>query len=235
MRSTECPAAAQRGSSPSRAITSSSWPPTRVSTGAVARFGPPQRIAVEVARAVQPVVLFRSTLVFLGALALFVLPLYAIPENTLPPAPWDERPEYLTWKLYVSLGAFGVAVPAALIAVAAAWRRRRRTRARQSQPRRHGPRRERGGRRDRGRPVGPGRARKRHDARLDPGRDRVSRGRRRRVASIGRACPSLHPRPTWLISTPRSGKPSSTPKGPSSSSPARAPARRVCSRIASRT
>jgi hypothetical protein len=94
--------------------------------GAVARFGPPQRIAVEVARAVQPVVLFRSTLVFLGALALFVLPLYAIPENTLPPAPWDERPEYLTWKLYVSLGAFGVAVPAALIAVAAAWRRRRR-------------------------------------------------------------------------------------------------------------
>jgi len=94
---------------------------------AVARFGPPQRIAVEVARAIQPVVLFRSTLVFLGALALFVLPLYAIPENTLPPAPWDERPEYLTWKLYVSLGAFGAALPAALVAVAAAWRRRRRT------------------------------------------------------------------------------------------------------------
>ena len=93
---------------------------------AVDRFGPPQTIAVEVARAVQPVVLFRSTLVFLGALALFVLPLYAIPENTLPPAPWDERPGYLTWKLYVSLGAFGVALAAALIAVAAAWRRRRR-------------------------------------------------------------------------------------------------------------
>ena len=93
---------------------------------AVARFGPPQTIAIEVARAVQPVVLFRSALVFLGALALFVLPLYVIPENTLPPAPWDERPDYLTWKLYVSLGAFGVALPAALIAVAAAWRRRRR-------------------------------------------------------------------------------------------------------------
>ncbi|MGH2931907.1 MAG: HAAS signaling domain-containing protein [Gaiellaceae bacterium] len=94
--------------------------------GAVARFGSPQRIALEVARAMQPVVLFRSTLVFVGALALFVLPLYVIPENTLPPAPWDERPDYLTWKLYVSLGAFGVALPAALIAVAAAWRRRRR-------------------------------------------------------------------------------------------------------------
>ncbi len=94
---------------------------------AVARFGPPQTIAVEVARAVQPVVLFRSSVIFLGALALFVLPLYAIPENTLPPAPWAERPDYLTWKLYVSLGAFGLAVPAALVAVAAAWRRRRRT------------------------------------------------------------------------------------------------------------
>lgn len=92
---------------------------------AVARFGPPQRIAVEVARSMQPVVLFRSTLVFLGALALFMLPLYAIPENTLPPAPWDERPGYLTWKLYVSLTTFGVALTAALIAVAAAWRRRR--------------------------------------------------------------------------------------------------------------
>jgi hypothetical protein len=95
--------------------------------GAVALFGPSQVIAVEVARAVQPVVLFRSALVFLGALALFVLPLYAIPENTLPPAPWDERPGYLTWKLYVSEGAFGVAVLAALVAVAGAWRRRRRT------------------------------------------------------------------------------------------------------------
>ncbi|MBA2569006.1 MAG: hypothetical protein H0V11_06635 [Actinobacteria bacterium] len=94
---------------------------------AVARFGPSQGIAVEVARGVQPVVLFRSALVFLSALALFVLPLYAIPENTLPPASWDERPGYLTWKLYVSLGAFGVALPAALLAVAAAWRRRRRT------------------------------------------------------------------------------------------------------------
>jgi hypothetical protein len=95
--------------------------------GAVARFGPSQKIAVEVARAVQPVVLFRSALVFLGALALFVLPLYAIPENTLPPAPWDGRPGYLTWKLYVADGAFGVAVLAALVAVAAAWRRLRRT------------------------------------------------------------------------------------------------------------
>ena len=56
-----------------------------------------------------------------------MLPLYGIPENTLPPAPWDERPAHLTWKLYVSVGAFAIAVPFALIAVAAAWLRLRRT------------------------------------------------------------------------------------------------------------
>jgi hypothetical protein len=93
---------------------------------AVERFGPAQQLAVEAAQAARPVVLLRSTLVFAAALALFVLPLYGIPENTLPPAPWDERPAHLTWKLYVSAGAFAIAVPFSLIAVAAAWRRWRR-------------------------------------------------------------------------------------------------------------
>ena len=94
---------------------------------AVARFGSARVLAAEAARAAQPVVLLRSTLVFAAALALFVLPLYGIPENTLPPAPWDERPAHLTWKLYVSVGAFAIAMPLALIAVAAAWLRLRRT------------------------------------------------------------------------------------------------------------
>ncbi len=94
---------------------------------AVERFGPARQLAAEAARAARPVVLFRSTLVFAAALALFVLPLYGIPENTLPPAPWDERPAHLTWKLYVSVGAFAIAVPLALLAVAAAWLRLRRT------------------------------------------------------------------------------------------------------------
>jgi hypothetical protein len=94
---------------------------------AVERFGSARRLALEAARAAQPVVLLRSTLVFAAALLLFVLPLYGIPENTLPPAPWNERPAHLTWKLYVSLGAFAIAVPFALLAVAAAWLRLRRT------------------------------------------------------------------------------------------------------------
>jgi hypothetical protein len=94
---------------------------------AVERFGPARQLAREAARAARPVVLFRSTLVFVAALLLFVLPLYGIPENTLPPAPWDERPAHLTWMLYVSVGAFAIAIPFALIAVAAAWLRLRRT------------------------------------------------------------------------------------------------------------
>ena len=94
---------------------------------AVERFGSARKIAAEAARAAQPVVLIRSTLVFAAAVALFVLPLYGIPENTLPPAPWDERPAHLTWKLYASIGAFAIAVPLALFAVAGAWLRLRRT------------------------------------------------------------------------------------------------------------
>lgn len=90
---------------------------------AVADFGPASVISAGVARAVQPVLVFRAALVVLGALALFALPYYGIPENTLPPAPWDERPGYLTWKLYAAGAAHGVAVLAALIAVGAAWRR----------------------------------------------------------------------------------------------------------------
>ena len=94
---------------------------------AISRFGPSQALAIEAARAAHPVMLLRSTVVFVAALVLFVLPLYGIPENTLPPAPWDARPDYLTWKLHVSAVAFGIAVPAALVALVAAWRRRRRT------------------------------------------------------------------------------------------------------------
>jgi hypothetical protein len=93
---------------------------------AVDRFGPAHSLAIEIARTEQPVALFRCALVLLGAVALFVLPLYGIPENTLPPAPWVERPDYLTWKLNVAVGAFGIALAAATLAVAAAWLRWRR-------------------------------------------------------------------------------------------------------------
>jgi hypothetical protein len=89
---------------------------------AVARFGSPSAVASEAVRAAGPVGLLWASLLLLGALALYLLPLYAIPENTLPPPTWAERPGYLTWKLYAALGAYGLATGAGLVALGAALR-----------------------------------------------------------------------------------------------------------------
>jgi hypothetical protein len=89
---------------------------------AVARFGPARAVAGDAVRGAWPRSAVPATLLLVAALVLHALPFYGIPENTLPPAPWTERPDYLTWKLYASLGAYGGAVPCALLAVAAAWR-----------------------------------------------------------------------------------------------------------------
>jgi hypothetical protein len=90
---------------------------------AVNRFGSPRCVAVEAARVVHPRMLLTCALAYAAVVALFVLPLYAIPENTLPPAPWSERPDYLTWKLYVSEAAWVLALVAAATAVLLAWAR----------------------------------------------------------------------------------------------------------------
>ena len=87
------------------------------------RFGSPRRIAVEAARVAYPRRLVWSAVAYAAVVALFVMPLYGIPENTLPPAPWAERPDSLTWKLYVSAAAWLVALGAAGLAALLAWRR----------------------------------------------------------------------------------------------------------------
>ena len=89
---------------------------------AVARFGSPEPVAAAAVRAAWPRSLVPAALLLLGALMMYVLPLYGIPENTLPPAPWPTRPGYLTWKLYGSLGTYGVSLGAVLLAAGAAWR-----------------------------------------------------------------------------------------------------------------
>ena len=95
----------------------------RSDSEAVGRFGSPRRLAVEAARVAHPRMLLRSVLAYAAIVALFVLPLYGIPENTLPPAPWAERPDYLTWKLYASEAAWALAFGAAAVAVLFAWAR----------------------------------------------------------------------------------------------------------------
>lgn len=89
---------------------------------AIARFGPAEAVAGDAVRAAWPRSLAAPALLLLGTLFVYFLPLYAIPENTLPPAPWLERPDYLTWKLYGSLAAYGSALASTLLVVAAVWR-----------------------------------------------------------------------------------------------------------------
>ena len=196
LRSTECPVA-PRNAGPHRVARSShracrdEGEHRSVSPASARRSKSPSKFAL--AGAARPCLFRVEAVVFLVALALFVLPLYAIPENTLPPAPWDRAPGISDVKLYVSLGAFVLAVPGG------ADRGRRRVAATRfialaslslagtslAVSAAVGAI---------GAVSGPIRARKRYDTRLDPGRDRVPRGRRCRVASIGRA---------WSFASPR--------------------------------
>jgi HAAS len=56
-----------------------------------------------------------ATVLALGAVALFVFPLYVVPENTLPPAPWAEKPrdiavlQFVAIALWLGAGAFATA------------------------------------------------------------------------------------------------------------------------------
>ena len=88
---------------------------------AVARFGPARVVAEDAVRASWPRSLVAASLILVAALVLHVLPAYGIPENTLPPAPWETRPDHLTWKLYASLAAYAAAWGAGIVALVASW------------------------------------------------------------------------------------------------------------------
>lgn len=90
--------------------------PAEAERAACARFGAPAQVAsgfaddvAERLRAIVPGVV-------LAAALLFVLPIYVLPENTLPPAPWPEIPGSLAWKQDAALVAFAVAVGVGILA-----------------------------------------------------------------------------------------------------------------------
>jgi hypothetical protein len=60
-----------------------------------------------------------------GAILAFVLPLYAIPENTLPPAPPQGLPASLEWKLDWAVALYLAALVLAAVAFALSWARPR--------------------------------------------------------------------------------------------------------------
>ena len=64
---------------------------------AVTEFGPVDVVAARLRRELGEVAARPIALLVLAAALLFVVPLYGIPENTLPPAPWASMPETLVW------------------------------------------------------------------------------------------------------------------------------------------
>ncbi|CAN5273951.1 hypothetical protein BH09ACT13_BH09ACT13_13590 [soil metagenome] len=95
-------------------------PPHIAEAAAVADFGPVEIVARRLAEqgAIRDTRI--AALVALGAVAFFVFPLYVVPENTLPPAPWAEKPRDIFVLQLVSiafwLGAGGLAAAGAVLA-----------------------------------------------------------------------------------------------------------------------
>lgn len=77
---------------------------------ALARIGPVDELAEELARELRVRAAARASWLIPVLVALFVFPFYVVPENTLPPAPWDVKPDYLAWKQHTAVGAWLVAL-----------------------------------------------------------------------------------------------------------------------------
>jgi len=73
---------------------------------ALARIGPLDELAAELGRELRVRAAARASWLIPVLVVLFVFPFYVIPENTLPPAPWDDKPDYLAWKQHVAVGAW---------------------------------------------------------------------------------------------------------------------------------
>jgi hypothetical protein len=85
---------------------------------ALARFGPVEELAPELTAELRVRAAARASWLVPGLLAVFVFPLYVIPENTLPPAPWVSKPDYLAWKQHVAVAAWLIAIGFGLLAFA---------------------------------------------------------------------------------------------------------------------
>ncbi len=88
---------------------------------AVAEFGDPQLLARQVAAMVQPRRVRLLSAILVGAILAFVLPLYGIPENTLPPAPPQGLPASLEWKLDWAIALYLAALALAAVAFVLSW------------------------------------------------------------------------------------------------------------------
>ena len=82
---------------------------------AVARFGPVEVLAAQLEEELRERAAARASWLAPLLLPAFLVALYGIPENTLPPAPWQVKPHYLAWKQDVAVTAFSVALAFGLV------------------------------------------------------------------------------------------------------------------------
>jgi hypothetical protein len=76
---------------------------------ALARFGPVDELAAEFSEELRVRAAARASWLVPAVVAGFVVPFYVIPENTLPPAPWTVKPDYLAWKQHAAIASFVIA------------------------------------------------------------------------------------------------------------------------------
>ncbi len=86
---------------------------------ALGRFGPVDELAAELAGELRLRAAARASWLVPAVVVAIVFPFYVVPENTLPPAPWVVKPDYLAWKQHVAVAAFLVSVPSAVVALVA--------------------------------------------------------------------------------------------------------------------
>jgi hypothetical protein len=97
--------------------------PEAAEAAAVDEFGPVDVVARRL-RAVAAVGETRvASVLALGAVAFFVFPLYVVPENTLPPAPWMEKPRDIAVLQFLAVGLWLLAGTLALASSVLAWTR----------------------------------------------------------------------------------------------------------------
>ena len=97
---------------------------------AVGEFGVPAAVARRLSSVGAIWELRTSTVLTLAVALVFVVPLYGIPENTLPPATWVEKPTDVHVLQLATVTIWFSAVALGLFAAALSWTRRRRLAAR---------------------------------------------------------------------------------------------------------
>jgi uncharacterized membrane protein YkvA (DUF1232 family) len=90
---------------------------------AVRDFGPVEEISRRLGFEIALRETRASSVLALAAIAFFVFPLYVVPENTLPPAPWLEKPRDIAVIQLVMVALWVAAGVAGLAATALAWTR----------------------------------------------------------------------------------------------------------------